>query len=492
MKTICRKPSPGSLTFLTLALMFPCASAYSQTNGIKADLRSSAAVVTPPVAGGILPTAPAGGVVLANQPWVCDAEAGFAPVIVTEPGIVDSFLAIGTPGNIKLPISSTTVPATCGQSALQSGGFAYVTQAVVDTKNTPSTARGVLRVALDPNTGAFIGAASYIATTAGLDGNQPTAAALGPDGKLYIGFLKNGNIKRIVNPDTGSTQTVESVGSAPQGHPARAFAFVGNDLYIASADEFSVIHNAASTSCTGGCNAVTIADGFAGASHTGVTSDGLNAVYFAVAGSSQTPVASQIWRYTPSNALFTFVSGGGADRNGANASSFSFAASKTNLLTLDAAGNLWVGDDPSNTGAAGPGRLWTINSGSLASLPAGSSIAGTNLPAILNMLRGPWFIGFTQSEFEPTFNADGTFTATITSSVGAGVTNVSGTWTLTPPRFPQPFTNPQGQLTFTDSNGIVLFSATFLQTNVDTLIAFQPWTGSLGTPISGVLTKATP
>ena len=108
MKTICWKPSPGSVDFLTLSLMFPCASAYSQTNGIKADLRSSSAVITPPIASGTLPTAPAGGVIVANQPWACDASLGFAPVIVTEPGIADPFLAIGTPGNIKLPISTTT------------------------------------------------------------------------------------------------------------------------------------------------------------------------------------------------------------------------------------------------------------------------------------------------------------------------------------------------------------------------------------------------
>jgi hypothetical protein len=481
------KASPSNVTTLMLTLIFSGASAYSQTNGLKADLRSSAAVLTPPIAGGTLPTAPAGGVVVTNQAWVCDASVGFAPVINTEPGVADSFLAIGTQGNIKLPISSTTVPASCGQSAFQSSGFAYVTQAVVDTKNTPSTARGVLRVDLDPNTGAFIGVAGYIATTAGLDGNQPTAAALGPDGNLYVGFLKNGNVKRIIDPDLGTAQAVQSVGNTPQGHPARAFAFIGPDLYIASVDALSVIHNATSASCTGGCNAVTIADGFAGVSHTGVTSDGVNAVYFAVAGSSS---ASQVWRYTPSNAFFTFVSSAGADKHGANPSSFNFAAGKTNLLTLDPAGNLWIGDDPSNTGATGAGRLWTIGAASLATLPAGSSTGGTNLQAILNVLRGPWLMGFTQSELEPTFNADGTFTATISSS--AGVTTVSGIWALTPPIVPQPFSNPQGQLTFTDSTGVVLFSANFLQTNLDTLVAFQPWTTSLGTPISGVLTKATP
>ena len=152
-------------------------------------------------------------------------------------------------GGIKLPISATTVPATCGQVAA-TNGTVYITQAVVDTKNTPSTARGILRTSLDP-TGALNGMSNYIATTAGLDGNQPTAAAIGPDGNLYVGFLKNGNVKRILNPGSGTTQVVQSVSNTPQGHPARAVAFVGNDLFITSVDSLSVIINATSTTCTG-------------------------------------------------------------------------------------------------------------------------------------------------------------------------------------------------------------------------------------------------
>jgi len=492
MKALLLRFHFGNLVILVFAVLFSHASANAQNSGVNADLRSSAAVLTLPIAGGVLPTAPAGGVVVGSQTLVCDAAMGFAPAVDTQSGVSDSFLAIGTQDNIKLPISPTTVPATCGQAALAGDGSAYITQAVVDTKNTPSTARGVLRIALDPNTGLFQGASSYIATTAGLDGNQPTAAALGPDGNLYVGFLKSGNVKRIVNPGSGTTQVVQGVGNTPQGHPARAFAFVGNDLYIASVDAFSVIHNATSSSCTGGCNATTIADGFSGAVHTGVTSDGVSTVYFAVAGTPQIPGSSQVWRYTPANGFFTFVSQGGMDKNGANASSFSFTAAKTNLLTLDASGNLWIGDDTSNTGATAAGRLWTISAASLATVSGGATIGGTNTPTIFNLLRGPWIMGFTQSEFEPTFNADGTFTATITSTVGGGVTTVSGTWTLTPPKVPQPIANPQGQLTFTDTNGVVLFSADFIELRVDTLVAMVPWTTNIGTPISGVLAKATP
>lgn len=172
----------------------------AHASGLQAELRSPVAILPSSIPGAVASTAPAGAVVVGAQTWVCDAFQGFAPVVAIESGVVDPPLAIGTSGGIKLPISATTVPATCGQVALQSNQAVYVTQGVVDTRNTPSTARGVLRTALDPNTGALVGGSTYIASTAGLDGNQPTAAAIGPDGNLYVGFLKNGNVKRILNP----------------------------------------------------------------------------------------------------------------------------------------------------------------------------------------------------------------------------------------------------------------------------------------------------
>src|SRR5215469_3069808 len=457
--------------------------------GLQAELRSAAAVVPGNIPGAVTPTAPAGGVAVGSQAWACDARQGFAPIVAVENGVPDPLLAIGITGGVKLPISPTTVPATCGQAASQ-GSAAYITQGVVDTQQTPSTARGVLRTILDPNSGALVGTSTYIATTAGLDGNQPTAAAIGPDGSLYVGFLKSGNVKRILNPGVGSTQVVQSVGNTPQGHPARAFAFVGNDLYIASIDALSVIPNATSSSCTGGCNAIPISDGFTGAVHTGITSNGVDTVYFAVALAQQTPGSSQVWRYTPSNGFFSFVSQGGVDKNGANASNFSFVASKTNLLTLDAGGTLWIGDDTSNATAIGAGRLWTISAAALGTIQGGSTTGGTNTQAIFNLLRGPWFMGFTQLGFTPTFNPDGTFTATIVPNAGGVITD-SGTWTLTPPNVVQPIGNAQAHLTLTDINGVVLFSADFFMLRVDQLVAEFPWTGSLGTPISGVLLKQT-
>ena len=82
MTTSYWKVSPSNVTTLMLTLIFFGASAYSQTNGLKANLRSSAAVLTPPIAGGTLPTAPTGGVVVTNQAWVCDAcDYGFETLI---------------------------------------------------------------------------------------------------------------------------------------------------------------------------------------------------------------------------------------------------------------------------------------------------------------------------------------------------------------------------------------------------------------------------
>jgi hypothetical protein len=44
----------------------------------------------------------------------------------------------------------------------------------------------------------FAGASVTVAHAAGLQAELRSAAAMGPDGNLYVGFLKSGNVKRIV------------------------------------------------------------------------------------------------------------------------------------------------------------------------------------------------------------------------------------------------------------------------------------------------------
>lgn len=440
-------------------LLAVCAGSSANANGLQAELRSSTAVLPVLPTGMSTPTAPAGAVIIGAQPWVADAVQGFTPVLDVDAG-VDPLLALST-GGLHLPISPTTTPATCGQVAYDGRGNVYITQGVVDTKVTPSVSRGILRVALDPQTGAWVGPATYIATTAGLDGDQPTGVAIGPDGNLYVVFLKSGNVKRVLNPAVGNTQVVQSVGSTPSGHPGRALAFLGNDLYIGSIDALSVIHNATSTICQGGCNALVIADGFPGTPHDALASDGVGSIYFAVS------TYNQVWRYTPSSGLYAFIAQSGVDRNGNNGSNFSFVASKCNLLALDQGGNLWIGDDTSNATTTGAGRLWTISSLALASITGGTFTAGTDLQAILNTLHGPWEALVANTIFIPTFNADGTFTATIQN--GAVITTDSGTWTLTPPVVLSNFGNPQGHLSLIDTQSNVLLSGDVLLLNPDQL-----------------------
>ncbi len=459
----------------------------ASANGLQAELRSAAAILPSLPAGLALPTAPAGAVVAGAQPWVADASQGFTPVLEVEAGVTDPLLALSAAG-LHLPISATTVPATCGQIAYDGKGHAYITQGVVDTTVTPSVARGILRVVLDPQSGAWVGPATDIATTAGLDGDQPTGAAIGPDGNLYVVFLKSGNIKRVLNPAVGTTQVVQSVGSTPNGHFGRALAFLGNDLYVGSIDALSIVHNATSSSCSGGCNATVIADGFPGVPHVGLTSDGVGGVYFAVSG------YNQVWRYTPSTGLFAFIAQGGTDRNGNNGSKFSFVSSKCNLLTLDPGGNLWIGDDTSNATSVGAGRLWTVSSLALSSITGGTFTAGTDLQAILNTLTGPWQTLLASVLFTPTFNADGTFTSTVQPPTGGSITSDSGTWSLTPPIVLSSVGNPQGHLTLTDAQGTVLLSGDVLLLNPDQL--YMPSATTSLEPISPlanvVITKLTP
>ena len=96
-----------------------------------------------------------------------------------------------------------------------------------------------------------------------------------------------------------------------------------------------------------------------------------------------------------------------------------------------------------------------------------SPISGTQ--AIANVLNGPWQTLVLDTLFTPTFNANGTFTATIQFPSGV-ITTDSGTWALKPPVLPSGFTNPQGNLSLTNALGTVLLSGDVLLVNPDQLL----------------------
>jgi hypothetical protein len=319
------------------------------------------------------PNTPGGGVVVGQNLYTGDGANGFrhwAPVDPSNPDPVNSGILMYD-GNQGFSLGGSELCilfCQVGQIAYDGNRTVYLAS-YDHAKGQPFslTQPGVWRIDVDPLTG-FVTPGARLAPNLGLQGNQPTSLALGPDGNLYIGFLKNGNIVRLLNPlvdpndpVASKTQIVQSVGTAPNGRPVRSVAFVGPDLYLGTTDGLSVIKNAIAPQCLGGCNGVPVADGFAGTAHVGLTSSGANTLYIAINGSG-------VWRYTIATQTTTLVATGGVDGTGTVAT-FTFVGGHSNLLQLDGQGNLWIGDDISDGLRNFNGRIWYLSAASLASVP---------------------------------------------------------------------------------------------------------------------------
>ena len=336
-----------------------CLAALSSSAQVTADLVAAPGI--PP--GNIFaPHTPAGMVIVGRNLWFADGAQGLRHYIPVDPNNADPIntgqLMFDTDPSWSLGGGSCFIWCSVGQAAQDGTSRAYL--AVYDhAKGQPGNigGPGIWKVEFQPAFGQFspFAGLSPVAPGFGLGGDQPTATALGPDGKLYVGFLKNGNIKRITNPSqsnpTAQTQTVESVGSTPNGRTMRAMAFLGADLYIATDQSLAVVRNAAScVNNAGGCgNAVPVQDGLVGAAHVALTTDGAGKVYFSANAS--------VFRYTPAD-----------NRTVTVASGFFFVKGHTNALALDGFGNLWIGDDPSDGALNFSGRLWRIPASRLASV----------------------------------------------------------------------------------------------------------------------------
>jgi hypothetical protein len=322
----------------------------------------------------VAPNTPGGGVVVGANVYESDGAQGFIhlmPADPNNPDPVNSGILVydGRIGSFTIGGGGTCIPfCKLGQLAYDGNQTVYVTS-YDQQKGQPFsvTFPGVDRLTIDPVAG-FVSWNYRLVPNAGLQGNQTTSIALGPDGNLYVGFLRNGNVVRIVNPlvdpanDPNRTQIVQSVGTAPNGRPIRSLAFVGPDLYLGTKDGLSVIKNAVAATCLGGCNGVHISDGFSGVDHVGLTTDGINRLYMSIDGQG-------VWRYTVSTGAMQLVSTGGNDPNTGAPLTFVFVGGHSNLLNLDRLGNLWIGDDASGGMFNFSGRVWYISAGSLSTLP---------------------------------------------------------------------------------------------------------------------------
>lgn len=329
------------------AFTFVIGSAAAQ---VPADLVAVSGV---PAGNLFAPHTPAGMVIIGNNVWVGDGAQGLRHYLPVDPANTDPIntgqFLFDTNPNWSMGGGTACTPwCGVGQTAQDGSARLYVTS-YDHTKGQPGFfgGGGVWMVSLQTQFGDFSAFAgvSPVASFAGFAGDLPTSTALGPDGKLYVGFLKNGNIKRVVNPavdnPTSASQSVESVGGSPNGRPILSMAFLGPDLYIGTDQGLSVVRNA--TTCignAGGCgNAV---QRLAGAT-VGVTTDGVGKVYFSANASGT------VYRYTPADGRVLAVATG-----------FTFVGGHTNTLTLDGFGNLWIGDDISDGIVNFTGRLWRV------------------------------------------------------------------------------------------------------------------------------------
>ena len=224
---------------------------------------------------------------------------------------------------------------------------------------------GVFRLTMNAVT-STIDSAVTLAPNAGLAGNLPEAASLGPDGKLYVSFTNTGDIRRITNPaGDPATQTVESVGKAASGGgPVNSVSFVNGDLYLADTGLIGLERIAGAAACRGGCNAVAMF-GVLGISNS-LSSDRVRYLYM--------ENGTRVLRYdaTTTNVVDLYSSNAVIDGQ-------TFGYGQVWGVTLDqSTGDVFIGGDPTPPGAA------TTNIGSLYVVTAPATTEG-----LVNTQFGP-------------------------------------------------------------------------------------------------------
>lgn len=285
----------------------------------------------------IAPTNPNGFLNIGPYVWISDAKGIFSFLTNAsnptplETGIYDFNLNSNwsIDNNVCLPFCSA------GQIVKVNDSMAYVAawDHSMGGRNGGLWMLSILNPLPNPNTSVFpFNGASKLAGNKGLGGNQPTSIALGPDGALYFGNLKNNNLLRIPQPSSfDPNQNVITVGGVSAAKSIFALAFSGGQLYAGVSNGFYVFGDSSDiTKCSGNannCGTPKLLMG--GTSVNGVAADKLGHVYF-VAGNPGT-----LHRYNVSARTFTQVDSG-----------LLIEIGHTSTLGFDKDGNLWVGEQP--------------------------------------------------------------------------------------------------------------------------------------------------
>jgi hypothetical protein len=174
---------------------------------------------------------------LGGHLWIADHTQGLcrldpAPdhldLFATNPTFCDPMGTIGSPGQ---PVYDVT-PNGDGTH------FLYVPDQAVKSP-------GLWRLTFNPAT-ETIANPVLMAPGAGLDNNKLDGVAMGPDGNLYAGGLKNGFIYRLKNPrGDPASMAVDIIGTTTDNRGINGtIGFLGNDLYLPENKGAGVITNA--------------------------------------------------------------------------------------------------------------------------------------------------------------------------------------------------------------------------------------------------------
>lgn len=267
---------------------------------------------------------------LGGHLWVSDAALGFcrldaAPDSTTAQPNLATCLKVGG--------------GTAGQAALDgSTNSIYVADASPDSQ-------GAYRLTYDPAT-ETVGSPALLAPDQILDANGVRAAALGPDGKLYLGLGESGQIVRLTDP-SGPSQALEAIGATSNGLAPVSFAFVGADLYVAETLRVTKVTGAAA--CLPESCQPTEATGINILAPTALLYDGANNLFVADFFSVDTfnPNDGTQARYATAGLI--------------NGASVLFGG--ISGLGIDLQGNLLVGDNSNGTELAG--KVWTVIPGTI-------------------------------------------------------------------------------------------------------------------------------
>lgn len=311
-----------------------------------------------------------------NQPvrhlWVADSSAGLCRV---DPDL-------DSPGPYAInagtcPFSSTKV--TGGAMAFDSGNN------LLYFADNRSATRGVFRISYFPggdggsgffdfNTVFSMGGNSTSDSFASQTGcpfpgnnpQQPDSAALDPQGNLWVGFGRSGEIIRFNHPATATAATfgscqdfIQIVAASPDNHSSNGLAWIGHDLWSADKKGMFFIRNA-DTSCLVSPNpACTDKSGTPALSSIGGAT--------VVLGDQQYPATNGNNLYVASANNVAWVGNVAAGPDGQtltvsyiNTAQLGSAPANIGALGLDETDPanlvLYAGDDPSGLGTVGAGR----------------------------------------------------------------------------------------------------------------------------------------